>query len=513
MVDLTRQEQAAWLAHPETTVRPPTQDVSSDLAELPSGVRYVIGVRTVSLDDDGDVQDTSALSEVEAQWRPTQFTTPATPTATASTTVDGQIDVAWTLDPAVAAAGGDYALQWAQGSNPFGARGLVTGLTLGTYAFPGTTGTSYRFRVRASFAATRDAQYLASDWSGVVTASAVNTKPGAVGTPTLSDGTGEGDIAVTWTAVAGATGYDVRHRAMGTTEWTEVDVGNVTSWSYSGTAGTTYEFQVRATRVHADDGDWSTTVSREAPRTPIVRTPLAVPVGIGALPDRTSGGLIQVSWVSVRRASRYRFRYSTDAVVWTTVELASNTARTALFFGTIGDTYLVQVQAVGTGAYSDSPWSSSASTTSRQVGEVARRMSGFEATSRGMYNAAVDGTQRDTVDLTWDTPPSGTTRVQVQLSASLDRANVGRSWSNVFAWPTGTASLQSSAAIGDQSQGGSFPVRTSATVTGESSLLASLGNTMPRYYAFRVRAYDALGQFSFRGPWLASPVYAAPIVP
>ncbi|MFJ2828890.1 SGNH/GDSL hydrolase family protein [Streptomyces sp. NPDC087263] len=95
-------------------------------------------------------------------------------------------------------------------------------------------------------------------------------------------------VTVTWNAVYGAHGYDVRYRIPGATDWTEVGVGvnrYDTTWTVD---GITWEYQVRTDNGTQMTSDWSSVVGA-------VAHPQTVGAPPGMVTKATATG-VDVSW-------------------------------------------------------------------------------------------------------------------------------------------------------------------------------------------------------------------------
>ncbi|MGN0643110.1 MAG: hypothetical protein ACI4JJ_08170, partial [Huintestinicola sp.] len=100
-----------------------------------------------------------------------------------------------------------------------------------------TNGTSYKYRVYAYVGTTIGGS------SNIVTATPVGT----VGTATLSGTAGNGQVALSWTSVTGATKYRIQRYDAVSGVW--ATVANTTSRSYTDTtvtSGTTYKYRIFA---------------------------------------------------------------------------------------------------------------------------------------------------------------------------------------------------------------------------------------------------------------------------
>ena len=283
---------------------------------------------------------------------------PAAPrvVATPSTSVSGRIGLTW---GGVHVATG-YQVRyrvWAASfrpQNPW----TTTQVLFGTSTtFDGIPGSEYEFQVQALRGA------LVSGWGigdreRAPTIGGTSPPPTSLSAPSglsaTASGSVSGQISLSWNSVAGATSYRWRRRT-GSGSWTEVSAGSLTSAGYSGTPGTTYQFQVRAERG-AVVSPWSGTVSRQAPNVSSGGVP--TPTGLAASASSTVSGRILLSWNAIGNASGYRWRRrATGTTSWTTSGTLSSTTTSATFNGTLGTTYEFQV--AGRRGTDWSPWSSS----------------------------------------------------------------------------------------------------------------------------------------------------------
>jgi hypothetical protein len=185
----------------------------------------------------------------------------APPSLYASTISSSEIDPTWT---AVAGARA-YRLQGRPAGtagwypdNPDGSQVTTTALT---YRDTGlAAGTRYEYRVRA----TGKAGKPLTDWS--TTAAAVTYRPSPMLSATPASPT---EIDLTWTAVAGATRYEVQARQPGMTFWYEDVAVGTTTYRSMVPAGSTWDYRVRATDAARDPvTDWSAIATATAPAGP-----------------------------------------------------------------------------------------------------------------------------------------------------------------------------------------------------------------------------------------------------
>ena len=166
-------------------------------------------------------------------------------------------------------------IQWKSGAEAFAtARQADVALAANealAYDHAATAGTSYDYQM-----AVQRPHAAFSPFSAPMTRIAQNLSPGQVGGLTAADGDVDGEIDVSWSAVAGARGYVFEHRPSSRSSWDAEPEQAGTSFEFTGTAGTGYAFRVKAVRVHAADGGWSEeatfTAQNEAAAAPTITT-------------------------------------------------------------------------------------------------------------------------------------------------------------------------------------------------------------------------------------------------
>ena len=277
---------------------------------------------------------------------------PSAPSApTLSSRARNSLTVAWTAPAANGAAITDYDVRYkrtnaddwtAWSHDGTGRSATITGLT---------NGASYEVQVRATNAIGDSA------WSASLTATPA-AAPEAPDRPTLSRRTGT-SLTVGWTAPAanGAaiTDYDVRHRRIGATNWTDANhAGTGRSATISSLArGVSYEVQVRAENAEGN-GMWSPSLNA---------TTLNVPnqPARPTLSSRTTTSLT-VAWTAPANngaaITDYDVQYRAGSTGSWTAASHTGTARTATISGLSPDTdYEVQVRAQN--SVGESLWSAS----------------------------------------------------------------------------------------------------------------------------------------------------------
>ena len=170
-----------------------------------------------------------------------------------------------------------------------------------TFTFTGVRNRTYNVRIRSVQGVTTGRNV--SDWApndnGIsITTTLVLQPPGNL--QATADATVQGRVHVSWNSAPRATAYSVQYRA-GSGAWTIRNLGNVLSWIHNGTAGVTYQYQVRSRRGVTNSA-WSSAVAARAPNL----TP-AVPTGLRATPKRDGAiqGIILISWNRAAGATTY----------------------------------------------------------------------------------------------------------------------------------------------------------------------------------------------------------------
>jgi hypothetical protein len=234
-------------------------------------------------------------NEVVHNW--TYVTTPSTPTAPPvpaglnATPGNGQVDLTWSASSGATSynlkygttPGGPYTTVSVNGTSR-----SVTGLA---------NGTPYYFVVSA-----------VNGTGESVNSSEISSTPVAPQPPAAPTGfnaaPGNGQIGLSWNAVAGATSYTVKY-GTATGNYT-VTVSNLTSTSTTITPltnGTPYFFVVSATNGVGEGAN-----SGEISSTPAAPTPPAAPTGVNA----TAGdSQVTLSWNAVAGAISYNVKYGT----------------------------------------------------------------------------------------------------------------------------------------------------------------------------------------------------------
>jgi len=191
-----------------------------------------------------------------------------------------------------------------------------------SYALSGLShATTYWWQVRA---VNSSGQTLADGgaWWRFTTANAPGSPLGAfekIAPVHLATGVPTATATLSWTASAGAAGYEVCvGSGPGFCEVTGgwLNVGNVTQWAPAGlSAATTYWWQVRArdgagSQVQADGGQWWAFTTMADP--PLAPGAFSKQTPVQGASGRPVGGL-QLSWVAANRATGYQVCIGTQA--------------------------------------------------------------------------------------------------------------------------------------------------------------------------------------------------------
>ena len=264
-----------------------------------------------------------------------------------------------------------------------GADGPATAVSSGTsHTFSGlTTNTSYTLYVRAKYGYPGGA----SPWSSLSVATTPAAPSGLSATATNAS------LTLSWTAVTGATSYEVKRGASGAA----ATVSSGTSHSFSGlTASTEYTLYVRA-KNSGGTSDWSSLSATTA---------LAAPSGLSATATNTS---LALSWTAVSDATGYEVKLGVDGAVATPSGLSHTFSDL-----TAGTEYTLYARAKNSGGTSD--WSSLTAAT------VPAAPSGLSATATNT-----------SLTLSW-TAVSGATSYEVKRGASGAAATVSSGASHSF---------------------------------------------------------------------------------
>jgi phosphatidylserine/phosphatidylglycerophosphate/cardiolipin synthase-like enzyme len=204
-----------------------------------------------------------------------------------------------------------------------------------------TSPATYTYEVMAICSAADSSAYSSAGTFATITC----VTPTGLTAAAVSTGT----ATISWTAVSGATGYNLNYRITGTTSWTTVAVTG-SSYTLTGlAAGTTYDIEVQtvcsgtSTSLFSSIGSFTTLTAS-----------CGLPTGLSAASITTSSATL--SWTAVTGAASYHVQYRpVGSTAWTVITATTNTiAISGLVAST---TYEFQVQTVclsGTSAYTGS---------------------------------------------------------------------------------------------------------------------------------------------------------------
>lgn len=161
---------------------------------------------------------------------------------------------------------------------------------------------------------------------------------------------------ISWTAVSGATSYNVQYKPSTSTTWTTL-TASTTSSALSGlSAATTYNYQIQSVCANGSGTYVASTFTTST------ATSCGNPSGLTASAITTTGATL--GWTAVSGATSYNVQYKlSTATTWTST--TSTTTTKALTGLTAGSTYNFQIQAVcanGTSSYVASTFTTTAST-------------------------------------------------------------------------------------------------------------------------------------------------------
>ena len=332
--------------------------VTYTIPSLTAGTEYTVRV-TATKDNADDGTPSSEVTGTPKAAAPGQVTG-----VTVTAGVE-QLAVSWT---AVNGADG-YKVQWKSGSDAYNTgdrQHVVTGGSTVIYTIPSlTAGTEYTVRVTATKADAADGPPSA-EATGTPKAAAADQVTGVTVTEEV------GQLAVSWTAVSGASGYKVQWKSGSDaydtdTRQHEITGGSTTSYTIpSLTAGTEYTLRVTATKANADDGP----PSSEVTGTPKAEAPGQV-TGVTVI---EGVGELAVSWTEVSGASGYKVQWKSGSDAYDTdtrqhVVTGGSTVTYTIPSLTAGTEYTVRVTATKANA-DDGPPSSEVTGTPKAVAAV-----------------------------------------------------------------------------------------------------------------------------------------------
>ncbi len=249
----------------------------------------------------------------------------AAPTGVTATAETGQITLSWSAVTGTTS----YNLYWSTSSNVSKASTKISNVT-SPYIHTGrTNGTTYYYVV------TSIANGIESAESTVVNATPISAPTGL----TLTSGNSQ--ITLNWTAVSGATSYNIYWSSItgvSKTSYTGKLSSTVNTYLHSSlTNGAAYYYVVTAVNSNGESTESAQSSS----------TPIASPTGLTA-----SAGTSQVtlSWSSVTGAASYNIYWSTSSTVSKASTTISNVTSPYIYTGrTNGTTYYYVVTSIANG--------------------------------------------------------------------------------------------------------------------------------------------------------------------
>jgi fibronectin type 3 domain-containing protein len=303
---------------------------------------------------------------------------PTNLTATAASA--GSITLGWT-DNATSEAG--YAVERSANGGTWTV--IAPALPANSTAYQDATvqpGTSYSYRVRA-FDATSNSAY-----SNLATVTTFPAPPGSLAASAVSSSR----IDLSWSNVAGETGYKVERSTNGTT-WAQLATTGTDVTTYqdlSVVANTTYSYRVRASNG-GGDSSYSPTATATTPGS--VTNPLATPGNLTV--TNVAGNQINLQWKdNTTNESGYQIERSSDGgTTWTVLSSALSANSTTYYDARVaaGTSYSYRVRAFNATATSD--YSNLANATTPPLAPT------------GLTATAISPSR---IDLSWNAVPSAT---------------------------------------------------------------------------------------------------------
>ena len=317
--------------------------VVTDKTELTLKVTDAGDGNTMDIADWADAKLLPINSDAPITPTPPPTTTPGTPADLTATPGNALVNLAW---KAVSGAS-SYNLYRGTATNAQAVTPIATNITGTTFSNTGlTNGTTYFYKVRAVNGAG------ASNPSNEAMAKPEAPAPPPPTPPTvpptnLTATAGNAQIALSWTAAAGATTYNVFRGTATNAQATTPVATNVTATTFNNTGlinGTTYFYKV----VGVNAGG-SGLASTEASA-----TPLGAPVAPTLMTAVAGDGMVTLTWTAVTNAATYRVYRGTAANAQAAIPVATNLA--ALTFAntglTNGTAYFFKITAANAGGES-----------------------------------------------------------------------------------------------------------------------------------------------------------------
>ena len=309
---------------------------SYTLSNADSTKTYVIGVRAVNDAGESGWTNSAAVSPPEPEPQP-----PATVASVSAVHNGGSLSASWSA--ADGATG--YDVEYSTDDKATWQRAATNHAGTSYTLSDADSAKTYVISVRA----VNDAGESAWTNSAPVSPPEPETQPPG-GVASVSAVHNGGSLSVSWSAAAGATGYDVVYSTDDKASWERAASNHAeTSYTLDGAdAGKAYVVGVRA--VNSAGESWWTD---SEPATP------AAPGAVASVSVAHNGRSLSVSWTAAERAASYHVTYSDDdGQSWQLADGARQGTSLTIKDADAGKTYIVGIRAQNAGGFSgwtDSP--------------------------------------------------------------------------------------------------------------------------------------------------------------
>ncbi|MBA3649148.1 MAG: fibronectin type III domain-containing protein [Chitinophagales bacterium] len=230
-----------------------------------------------------------------------------------------------------------------------------------------------------------------------------------------------------WTAVSGASSYNVQYRKVGTSTWTTASSLS-TSYSASGlTAGTNYEWQVQT----VCSGGGTSVFTASTTFTTTGTAPCNAPTGLTTSSITSTSATF--SWGAVSGAPSYNVQYrKTGTTTWSTASTSSASYNATGL--TTGTTYEWQVQTVCSGGGTSSFTASTTFTTTgiTYCSSVGKTLDGITNVTFNTINNTTSGTTSGYTDYTGTqsttVSQNSTYTLSVKINTGGNYTNYTKAW-------------------------------------------------------------------------------------
>jgi fibronectin type 3 domain-containing protein len=249
------------------------------------------------------------------------------PTGISATPGSAQVTISWNAVPNA----NGYRVKRGTTSGSYSSTQNVSGGTTTSYTWTGlTNGTTYYFVVDATAPQSAGNSVNSAQVSAVP---ALGIPINLVATP------GNAQVSLTWTAVAGASSYQVWRSTTSGSGYTQVGTPSGASFNNGSlTNGTMYYYVVRAV-----SGGTVTANSNEASARPVAMMP--TPLNLSATPGNQS---VSLTWDAVPGATNYKIKRGTSSGSYSSTQTISATSTSYTWSSlTNGTTYYFVVTATG----------------------------------------------------------------------------------------------------------------------------------------------------------------------